>query len=86
MPGSVYADNPNQKLNQDEIKRMIRPDGLLQCPDCSTELLQGPCGGWSINMKCPLCDVVFNWMCGAWCDVVEGQRRDYAWRQSQSLD
>lgn len=68
------------KLSPEDCRRMINTKtGLIDCPDCGTELLEGPAGGCCVNMKCPKCDVVFN--CGfglgtiVWADVVNGIRK-----------
>ena len=30
------------------------------CPDCEIRMIQGPCGGLCVNMKCPACKAEFN--------------------------
>lgn len=70
----------DEELTTDEMSRMTLHE-TLECPDCGTELVDGPCGGMSINCTCPKCDVVFNvaflpgneklWF----VDVVKGTRK-----------
>lgn len=57
-----------EMLTKDEMTRFLKPlsnkNYRAHCPDCETELLEGPHGGLSVNFACPHkeCGSRFNFM------------------------
>jgi len=43
------------KLNPEEVKKL----NTGKCPDCGGQLLEGPRGGFAMNIKCESCGQVF---------------------------
>jgi len=48
-----------ERLTKDESKFIYVEN---KCPDCNSQLLEGPCGGNSINVMCISCGAKFNIM------------------------
>jgi hypothetical protein len=52
-----YSSNKNERLTQYEENELATTS---KCPDCGGDLLDGPCGGLSINVTCKKCCARFN--------------------------